>query len=90
MRLLHSGRVLDTRVLREEFGYTPHYTTSAALADYGRTLDPVIAPGVIGSVTGGAQSVVTRFADGVAAGRSLLHRRRSAPVVPGLRAVRDL
>jgi UDP-glucose 4-epimerase len=90
MHLLHSGRVLDTRVLREEFGYSPRYTTSAALEDYGRTLNPVLAPEVVGRVTGGAQSVVARFAEGVAAGRSLLHRRRAAPVVPVLRAVRDL
>jgi UDP-glucose 4-epimerase len=90
VKLLHSGRVLDTRVLREEFGYSPRYTTSAALADFGRTVAPVVAPEVIGTVTGGAQSVVQRVARGVAAGRSLFSRRAAAPVVPGLRAVRDL
>jgi UDP-glucose 4-epimerase len=90
MGLLHSGRVLDIRVLREEFGYSPRYTTPAALADYGRGLDPVVAPDLIGSVTGGIESLVGRFADGLAAGRSLLHRRSAPPRVPGLRAVRDL
>ena len=87
MHLLYSGRVLDTRVLREEFGYSPRYTTSAALADYGRGLAPVVAPELIGSVTGGVESVVGRFADGLAAARSRLHRH-GAP--PRLRAVRDL
>jgi UDP-glucose 4-epimerase len=90
VELLHSGRVLDTRVLREEFGLTPRFTTSAALDDYARTLAPVIAPELVGSVTGGAQSVVGRVAEGVATGRSLFRRRGDAPVVPGLRAVRDL
>jgi UDP-glucose 4-epimerase len=87
MHLLHSGRVLDTRVLREEFGYSPRYTTSAALADFGRGLAPVVAPELIGSVTGGVQSAVGRLAAGLAAGRSRLHRNSAAP---GLRAVRDL
>jgi UDP-glucose 4-epimerase len=90
MRLLQSGRVLDTRVLRDEFGYTPRYTTSAALADFGRTLSPVVPPELIGTVTGGAQYVVQRVAEGLSAGRTLLRRRAAAPVVPGLRAVRDL
>jgi UDP-glucose 4-epimerase len=90
MRLLHSGRVLDIRVLREEFGYTPRYTTSAALADYGRTLKPVVSPDLVGSVTGGVESAVGKIADGVAAGRSLVDRRDRTPRVPGLRAVRDL
>jgi UDP-glucose 4-epimerase len=94
MRLLNYGRVLDTRVLREELGYSPRYTTSAALADYGRTVAPVVAPELVGSVTAGARSAVSRVASGVAGvrslGRSLWHRQPPAPVVPGLRAVRDL
>jgi UDP-glucose 4-epimerase len=94
MRLLNYGRVLDTRVLREDLGYTPRYTTSAALADYGRTLAPVVAPEVVGAAVSGAEAVVSRVADGVGAlrtvRRNLLRRDRSAPTVPGLRAVRDL
>jgi UDP-glucose 4-epimerase len=90
LRLLYSGRVLDTRVLREEFGYSPRYSTSDALTDYGHALSPVVAPELVGTVTDGAETVVDRVAGVLTAGRSLLHRRRSAPVVPGLRAVRDL
>jgi UDP-glucose 4-epimerase len=94
MRLLNYGRVLDTRVLREELGYSPRFTTSAALADYGRTLTPVVAPERVGAATAGARSLVARVAEGTAGvravGRSLWHREPAAPAVPGLRAVRDL
>jgi UDP-glucose 4-epimerase len=94
MRLLNYGRVLDTRVLRDELGYSPRYTTSAALADYGRTLAPVVPPELVGTVTSGASTVVSRVAHGAAGlravGRSLWPRRPDAPVVPGLRAVQDL
>ena len=47
MRFLNFGRVVDTTVLREEFGYTPRYTTEAALADYARTVSPVVSPGLV-------------------------------------------
>jgi UDP-glucose 4-epimerase len=94
MRFLNFGRVVDTRVLREEFGYSPRFTTSAALADYGHTVAPVIAPELVAAATDGARSVVSRVADGTTAlrgvARSLWPRRPDAPVVPGLRAVRDL
>ena len=94
MRLLNFGRVLDTRVLRDQLGYSPRYTTSAALADYGRTLAPVVAPELVGAAAAGAGTVVSRVAEGAAAlgslRRSLLHRSTPAPVVPGLRAVRDV
>lgn len=94
MRLLIYGRVLDTRVLREELGYTPRFTTSAALADYGRTVAPVVAPETVGAVAGGARALVSRAAGGAAGLRavaqSLWHRQPSAPAVPGLRAVQDL
>ncbi|MGY2078344.1 NAD-dependent epimerase/dehydratase family protein [Modestobacter sp. SYSU DS0657] len=90
MRFLNFGRVVDTRVLREEFGYTPHYSTAEALADYGRTLPPVVRPELVEGVTGGARSAVTRFAGGLAAASAVLTpRHRPAPSVPGLRAVRD-
>ena len=47
MRFLNFGRVVDTTVLREEFGYTPRYTTEAALADYARTVPPVVSPHLV-------------------------------------------
>jgi UDP-glucose 4-epimerase len=94
MRLLNFGRVLDTRVLREQLGYSPRYTTSAALADYGRTLAPVVAPELVGAAAAGAGTLVSRVAEGAAAlgslRRTLLRRTAPAPAVPGLRAVRDL
>jgi UDP-glucose 4-epimerase len=94
MRLLNYGRVLDTQVLREEVGYSPRYSTSEALADYGRTLTPVVAPEMVGAATARAQALVSRVAAGTAGlqtiGRSLWHREPAAPVVPGLRAVQDL
>jgi UDP-glucose 4-epimerase len=94
MHALNVGRVLDIRVLREELGYEPRYTTVEALADFARTVDPVIAPTLIGNVTSRAQSVVEHVAEGgatvCAAGRSVFGRRPAAPTVPGLRAVRDL
>jgi UDP-glucose 4-epimerase len=37
MRLLTHGRVVDTTMLRETFGYTPGYTTEEALADLARS-----------------------------------------------------
>ena len=89
MRLLNFGRVVDTTVLREEFGYVPRYTTEEALADYARTLPPVVRPDLVDGVASTARSVVGRVAGGV---RRPLHRRgrhRPAPPVPGLRAVRD-
>jgi UDP-glucose 4-epimerase len=89
MHFLTSGRVVDTRVLREEFGYRPGHTTEEALADYARTLIPVVRPDLVADVTGGARSVVHRFADGVSAVQAVAADRRSAPPVPGLRAVRD-
>ena len=51
MRFLNFGRVVDTTVLRTEFGYTPRYTTEAALKDYARTVEPVISPRLVESAT---------------------------------------
>ena len=85
LRFLNFGRVVDTRVLREEFGYTPRYTTAQALADYGRTVVPVVDRDVVGSVVQTAEATVGRLAS---VWGSLT--RRSAPTpVGGLRAVRD-
>jgi UDP-glucose 4-epimerase len=90
MRFLNFGRVVDTRVLREEFGYTPRYDTEQALADYGRTLPPVLRPELVDDATAAARSALGRVAGGLSAVRSLVgDRHRPAPPVPGLRAVRD-
>src|SRR4051794_7749259 len=37
LRFLEHGRVVDTRRLKEKFGYTPRYTTAEAFADFVRT-----------------------------------------------------
>jgi UDP-glucose 4-epimerase len=34
LRFLEHGRVVDTTRLREQFGYTPTYTTAEAFADF--------------------------------------------------------
>ncbi|MFW3171870.1 NAD-dependent epimerase/dehydratase family protein [Geodermatophilus sp. CPCC 206100] len=86
MRFLNFGRVVDTTVLREEFGYTPRYTTADALADYAATISPVIPPDLVRGATGRVQDLVARV--GSAAG-SVGERLRPAPAAPGLRAVRD-
>ena len=86
MRFLNFGRVVDTTVLRSEFGYTPRYTTAAALADYGRTVSPVLSPDLVGSVTARVRGWVERVGDGAAA---VGERLRPPPPAPGLRAVRD-
>jgi len=89
MRFLNFGRVVDTRVLREEFGHVPGYTTAEALADYARTVPPVVHPELVAEVTSSARSVVDRVAGGLSTVRRLGERHRPAPAVPGLRAVRD-
>jgi UDP-glucose 4-epimerase len=86
MRFLNFGRVVDTTVLRTAFGYTPRYTTAAALDDYARTVDPVVAPGLVESVTARARGVLQRAAD---AATAVGERLNPTPPAPGLRAVRD-
>ncbi|MEY9847666.1 NAD-dependent epimerase/dehydratase family protein [Streptacidiphilus sp. MAP5-3] len=45
LRLLTHGRVVDTTMLRETFGYTPAYTTEQALADLAKAQRPgLLAP----------------------------------------------
>jgi UDP-glucose 4-epimerase len=44
LRLLTHGRVVDTTHLRETFGYTPEFSTEAALADLGRSTRPGLLP----------------------------------------------
>ncbi len=49
MRLLNFGRVVDNTRLREQFGFTPRWTTTQAFDDYvrGRALRPVLGPGPV-------------------------------------------
>jgi UDP-glucose 4-epimerase len=90
MRFLNFGRVVDTRVLREEFGYIPRYNTAEALADYARTLPPVVRPELVDDAAATARAVLGRVAGGISAVRGIVgDRHRPAPPVPGLRAVRD-
>jgi UDP-glucose 4-epimerase len=46
MRLLNFGRVVDTRRLSRQFGFTPRWTTMQAFDDYvrGRALRPLVDP----------------------------------------------
>jgi UDP-glucose 4-epimerase len=46
MRLLNFGRVVDNTRLKQQFGFTPRWTTVQAFDDYvrGRALRPVISP----------------------------------------------
>ena len=90
LRFLNFGRVVDTRVLREEFGYAPRYTTAEALADYGRTVVPVVAPGLVEAVTGNTELAVGRVATVLDRAAALVSRAPARPAVgTGLRAVRD-
>ncbi|MCZ2821936.1 NAD-dependent epimerase/dehydratase family protein [Modestobacter sp. VKM Ac-2977] len=94
MRFLNFGRVIDTQVLREEIGYVPRYSTAEALADYGRSLPPVVRAELVDDVAASARTVLGSVAGGVHAVQGVLGsvtggRRRAAPSVPGLRAVRD-
>jgi UDP-glucose 4-epimerase len=86
MRFLNFGRVVDTTVLRTQFGYTPRYSTAEALADFARTVPPVIPPELVSSVTGRVEDLVGRVGHTAA---SVGERLRPAPPAPGLRAVRD-
>jgi UDP-glucose 4-epimerase len=86
MRFLNFGRVVDTTVLRTEFGYTPRYTTAAALEDFARTVPAVVSPDLVGSVTSRARGLVRRVGDTADA---VGDRLRPPPPTPGLRAVRD-
>jgi UDP-glucose 4-epimerase len=86
MRFLNFGRVVDTTVLREEFGYTPRFTTAEALADYASTVRPVVPPDLVGGLTSRAQAVVDRV--GATVG-SVAQRLHPVPAAPDLRAVRD-
>ena len=90
MRFLNFGRVVDTTVLRTEFGYTPRHTTAEALADYARTVPPVVPPALVGDLAGRAEDLVHRAGSVASTVGTTVHGRlRPAPAPPGLRAVRD-
>ena len=59
MRFLNFGRVVDTRRLREEFGFTPRWTTTQAFDDFvrGRALRPYAGGGVLDRLEQGAMAV---------------------------------
>jgi UDP-glucose 4-epimerase len=60
MRLLNFGRVVDTRRLRQQFGFTPRWTTVQAFDDFvrGRALRPVLGPDQVDAVERGVRAVV--------------------------------
>jgi UDP-glucose 4-epimerase len=90
MRFLNFGRVVDTTVLRTEFGHTPRYTTEAALDDYARTVPPVVPSDLVADVTARAEALVARAGSLTSSVGNVVHGRlRPAPAPPGLRAVRD-
>lgn len=84
MRFLNFGRVVDTSVLRTEFGYTPRYSTEAALEDYASTVPPVVSPDTVASAASRIGGLVDRV--GTTAG-AVTGRFRPTPPAPGLRAV---
>jgi UDP-glucose 4-epimerase len=86
MRFLNFGRVVDTTVLRTEFGLIPRYSTTEALADYARTVRPVVSPGLVGTSSSRLRAVLGRAGE---AATALGERWKPAPPAPGLRAVRD-
>jgi UDP-glucose 4-epimerase len=63
MRFLNWGRVVDTTLLKQEFGFTPRWTTQQAFDDYvsGRALRPLVDPGLVASVERGVLDLAARF-----------------------------
>ncbi|WP_086822008.1 NAD-dependent epimerase/dehydratase family protein [Allokutzneria sp. NRRL B-24872] len=63
MRFLNFGRVVDTAKLREQFGFTPRWTTQQAFDDYvrGRGLRPVIDPELVNDAERGIRGVLARL-----------------------------
>ncbi len=86
MRFLNFGRVVDTTVLRTEFGHVPRYTTAEALADYATTVAPVVSRRLVETTATRMRAVLGRVGDAAAAVGDRLTPARPAPE---LRAVRD-
>ncbi|MBW4715836.1 NAD-dependent epimerase/dehydratase family protein [Saccharothrix sp. SC076] len=63
LRFLNWGRVVDTGLLKREFGFTPRWTTRQAFDDYvhGRGLRPLIDPGLVESVERGVLDAAARL-----------------------------
>ena len=59
MRLLNFGRVVDNTRLREQFGFTPRWTTTQAFDDFvhGRALRPVLDPARFAALERGVLSM---------------------------------
>jgi UDP-glucose 4-epimerase len=60
MRFLNFGRVVDTARLKEDFGFSPRWTTAQAFDDYvrGRALRPVLGSERLASAERGVLSLV--------------------------------
>jgi UDP-glucose 4-epimerase len=58
MRFLNFGRVVDTDLLRDTFGFTPRWTTMQAFDDFvhGHNLRPVISPAQVRAVEQGVMA----------------------------------
>lgn len=63
IRLLTHGRVVDTRQLRETFGFTPSFTTAETFHDFARTRGPGLLP------PARVAEAVDRVAAGIGVGR---------------------
>lgn len=63
LRFLRFGRVLDTRRLRERFGFAPRWTSRQAFDDFvsGRDLRPVLDPDRLQQVERGLVGALARF-----------------------------
>lgn len=63
LRMLTHGRVVDTTLLRETFGYTPAFTTAEALADLAGSLGPgLLPPRAVAGLADLADRAVAAFA----------------------------
>ncbi|WP_434452537.1 NAD-dependent epimerase/dehydratase family protein [Lentzea sp. E54] len=63
MRFLNWGRVVDTTLLKKDFGFTPRWTTQQAFDDYvsGRGLKPLIDPETVDAAERGILDAAARF-----------------------------
>ncbi|MGQ0778695.1 MAG: NAD-dependent epimerase/dehydratase family protein [Pseudonocardiales bacterium] len=63
IEFINFGRVLDTTLLRTEFGFTPRWTTAQAFDDYvrGRQLRPTIDPARVATAERGLLALAARL-----------------------------